>query len=94
MRVHVSIHDVSPAWEREVEDALAMAAVEAAVQSLVLPMVMMCVHKHSLGACGPAESWIDPRRFVEQHVDLIVRGLAPDAPATAVARPFHTRLSE
>ena len=60
--------------------------VEAAVQSLVLPMVMMCVHKHSLGACGPAESWIDPRRFVEQHVDLIVRGLAPDAPATAVAR--------
>jgi uncharacterized protein len=26
MRVHVSIHDVSPAWEREVEDALAMAA--------------------------------------------------------------------
>ena len=60
--------------------------VEAAVHSLVLPMVMMCVHKHSLGACGPAESRIDPRRFVEQHVDLIVRGLAPGAPQPATRR--------
>jgi AcrR family transcriptional regulator len=57
--------------------------VDGAVHSLVLPMVMLCVHKHSLGACTPVESLRDPHNFVRQHVDLVVRGLLAD---TSVAR--------
>ena len=53
--------------------------VEAAVQSLVMPMVMLCVHKHSLGACAPVQALLDPPRFVRQHIDLIVRGLLAGA---------------
>lgn len=62
--------------------------VEAAVHSLLLPMVMLCVHKHSLGACAPVQSLREPRRFVQQHVDLVVRGLlaAPAAAPTPVPR--------
>ncbi len=56
--------------------------VEAAVHSLVLPMVMMCVHKHSLGACAPIESLLDPHQFVYQHIDLVVRGLLVTPPPT------------
>ncbi|HRI19123.1 MAG TPA: TetR/AcrR family transcriptional regulator [Burkholderiaceae bacterium] len=55
--------------------------IEAAVHSLVLPMVMLCVHKHSLGACVPVESLRDPARFMRQHVDLVVRGLLATPPA-------------
>jgi AcrR family transcriptional regulator len=55
--------------------------IEAAVHSLVLPMVMHCVHKHSLGACVPMDSLLDPRRFVHQHIDLVVRGLLAPPPA-------------
>jgi AcrR family transcriptional regulator len=59
--------------------------VDAAMQSLVLPMVMLCVHKHSLGACATVEPLLDPRRFVHQHIDLVLHGLAnpPAQPVTA-----------
>ena len=60
--------------------------VNAAVHSLVLPMVMLCVHKHSLGACAPVDV-LDPHAFVHQHIDLILRGLVVAAPPPAPATP-------
>lgn len=50
--------------------------VEMVVHSLVLPMVMLCVHKHSLGVCHPAEALGDPERFIQQHMELLLHGLA------------------
>ncbi len=47
--------------------------VESTVHSLVLPMVMLCVHKHGLAACTPHQ--IDGQRFIAEHVALVVRGL-------------------
>ena len=64
--------------------------VEAAVHSLVLPMVMLCLHKHSVGACSPVESLLDPREFVQQHIELILNGLSgavvPCQPTVAAKR--------
>ncbi|MCW5659652.1 MAG: TetR/AcrR family transcriptional regulator [Burkholderiaceae bacterium] len=45
------------------------------VHSLCLPMVMLCVHKHSVGACTEHRVGFEPHEFVRAHVDLIVRGL-------------------
>jgi AcrR family transcriptional regulator len=50
--------------------------VDSAVHSLVLPMVMLCVHKHSLGACTAMPSEIDPQVFIRQHMALVVNGLS------------------
>ena len=47
--------------------------VESTVHSLVLPMVMLCVHKHGLSAC--TQHQIDGQRFIAEHVDLVVHGL-------------------
>ena len=60
--------------------------VDAAVHSLVLPMVMLCLLKHSLGACVPVGSLLDPRDFVHRHVDLVISGLAT-LPTKAPAAP-------
>ena len=49
-------------------------AIDAAVHSLVLPMVMLCLHKHSLGACGSVGPQMDPHRFLSTHVDVVMRG--------------------
>ena len=49
--------------------------VASTVQSLVLPMVMLCVHKHSLGACTPADQPLDPKAFIRAHMSLILHGL-------------------
>lgn len=66
--------------------------VEAAVHSLVLPMVMLCVHKHSLGACEAFGSGIDPHDFVHRHVDLLLYALAaPGSSAQAVKTPTNRK---
>src|SRR6185369_9299689 len=68
-----------------------------AVHSLVLPMIMVCLHKHSLGACEGTAWHIDGSDFIRKHVDLVLGGLLVPAPATpppkngAQKRPAHPR---
>jgi Tetracyclin repressor-like, C-terminal domain len=58
------------------------------VHSLVLPMIMLCLHRHSIGACAPPHApVIDAQRFIADHVALVLRGLrsdpAPGGPSRA-----------
>jgi AcrR family transcriptional regulator len=61
--------------------------VDCAVQSLVLPLVMLCLHRHSLAVCqaAPGTDWhLDGPRFIAQHVNLVLEGLCrPDLSADA-----------
>lgn len=52
--------------------------------SLCLPMVMLCLHKHSLGACAPVATLSNPEPFIRAHIELVLRGL--QAPARPRAR--------
>ncbi len=61
--------------------------VEAAVHSLLLPMVMLCVNKHSLGACVAIDSLAHPERFVHQHMELVVAGLLARPAQQPAPRP-------
>jgi AcrR family transcriptional regulator len=59
--------------------------VDHAVHSLVLPLIMICLHRHSLGAC--AVDWhLDGRAFIAQHVHLVLDGLSVRPPADAAGR--------
>ncbi len=63
---------------------------EDAVHSLVLPLIMLCLHRHSLGACAPggcALDWhMDGHRFIAAHVALVLQGLrAPALPGAATS---------
>lgn len=61
--------------------------VPTAVHSLVLPMIMLCLHKHTLSACGCAPRGIEPARFIRDHVELMLQGLlVPCAVATEQRR--------
>lgn len=45
------------------------------VRSLVFPLVHVCLHKHSLGACaGPGDEF-DAHDFIRGHIELILAGL-------------------
>ena len=50
--------------------------IDNAVHSLVLPLVMLCLHRHSLGAC-PVDWHLDGHAFIAQHVALVLDGLCP-----------------
>ena len=54
--------------------------VDHAVHSLVLPLVMICLHRHSLGACTPADWHLDGRAFIGEHVRLVLAGLCVRPP--------------
>jgi AcrR family transcriptional regulator len=52
--------------------------VNLTVHSVVLPMVMLCMHKHSLGACSAVEPTLeDPETFIRHHMLLMLHGLHP-----------------
>jgi TetR/AcrR family transcriptional regulator len=54
--------------------------VDAAVHSLIFPLIMLCLHKHSLGACMHGQPDIDGHLFIRQHIDLVLDGLNAHAP--------------
>ncbi len=62
--------------------------VASAVHSLVLPFVMLCIHRHTLGACGERRHRLEPRRFIDEHLRLVLRGmLAQPHDATPIETP-------
>lgn len=58
--------------------------VDSAVHSLVLPFIMICIHKHSLGACPPECPGgilpVDGHAFIRHHLALLLDGLRAPAP--------------
>ena len=64
--------------------------VESAVHSILMPLILECVHKHSFMACGIGKDMeIDPVQFMHAHLRLIFAGLQANArrPATATIQP-------
>ena len=61
--------------------------VPTVVHSLVLPMVMLCLHKHSIGACAQHKPDIDPHRFIRDHIELMLHGMQASPPAAEAPRP-------
>ena len=47
-----------------------------ATHSMLMPMILLCVHKHSFAACGIAKELdVDPVAFMQSHFRLIFTGL-------------------
>ncbi|HSI50434.1 MAG TPA: TetR/AcrR family transcriptional regulator [Ideonella sp.] len=66
-------------------------SIDVAVHSIVMPLIMMCMHKHTLDACGYADlAQSDPRAFIREHLQLLLLGLSRpqegDLQAAAQAR--------
>jgi len=46
-----------------------------AVFGLVAPMIFLIMMKHSLGACSPQDYQLDPERYVQTQVEMLLQGL-------------------
>ena len=56
------------------------------VHLLIFPMLMMCLHRHSIGSpCHAPIRELDPHSFIDTHIDTVVNGLRRTA-ATAPAK--------
>ena len=50
-----------------------------AVYSLIAPMIFLLMWKHSMAPCCPPSQQIDPVRFIDSQLDLILRGMTAPA---------------
>jgi AcrR family transcriptional regulator len=69
--------------EFEVDD------IASCVHSILMPLILECVHKHSFMACGIGKDLeIDPVAFMHAHLRLVFRGMAarPASPASSEVR--------
>jgi AcrR family transcriptional regulator len=60
---------------------------DVAMHSLILPLIMVCVHKHSIGACAQTPALFEGPAFIRQHVDLVLAGMAANTPPAPVRGP-------
>ena len=49
--------------------------VEYTVFGIVAPMIFLIMMKHSLGACAPEDYQLDPERYVQTQVEMLLQGL-------------------
>ncbi len=66
--------------------------ISAAVHSILMPMVMLCLHKHTLGVCATGVHDIkdDPVAFMHAHLALIFKGLEV-RPAVAASQDIAAK---
>lgn len=58
----------------------AVGDIESAAHSILMPLILLCVHKHSFMACGIGKDMeIDPVQFMHAHLRLVFAGLQADA---------------
>ncbi len=48
---------------------------EYAIYSVVAPMIFLIMSKHSLGACVPPDAPLDPLRYINSQVEILLSGM-------------------
>lgn len=55
-------------------------SLDYAIYSLIAPMIFLLMWKHSMAPCCPASEAIDPIGFIDNQVDLLLRGMLVPGP--------------
>lgn len=57
------------------------------VHALVLPILIMCLHRHAMGPSLPDDSLMKTPEIFSRHVELVLQGLIDRPPVPAKAKP-------
>ena len=57
------------------------------VHALVLPVIVMCLHRHAMGPSVPDDSLMNAPDLFSRHLDLVLEGLILRPPVSALTRP-------
>ncbi len=60
--------------------------VREATHTLIAPLLLQALHRHSVGACLATGLEMNPTRLIDTQIDLVLRGLRASARPKAVAR--------
>ncbi|MBT2303876.1 TetR/AcrR family transcriptional regulator [Variovorax paradoxus] len=57
------------------------------VHALVLPILIMCLHRHAMGSSVPDDALMNAPDLFSHHLEFVLEGLTPHPPARALATP-------
>ena len=60
--------------------------VDYAVYSVLAPMIFLMMWKHSVGACVPQSSVLDPEQYIAAQLDTLLHGLSAASPGGSKGR--------
>lgn len=62
-----------------------------AVYSLIAPMIYLIISKHSAGICVPSGMALDPKKYIDSQISMILHGMCVTAPIKAATKnPIKT----
>lgn len=62
-----------------------------AVYSLIAPMIYLIISKHSAGICVPSGMALDPKKYIDSQISMILHGMCVTAPIkAAIKNPIKT----
>ncbi len=61
-----------------------------AVFSLIAPMIYLIISKHSAGICMPCDMALNPKKYIESQVSMILHGMCVEPPIKSVNKPVIT----
>jgi AcrR family transcriptional regulator len=66
--------------------------VDYATRLVIAPLVLLAIWRHSFDFCDSHR--LDPQRYVDHHIQLLLNGLVQDRPDAVVPRSHATSLTE
>lgn len=61
-----------------------------AVYSLIAPMTYLIISKHSAGICMPRDLALDPKKYIDVQVNMILHGISMQPPIKTIIKPVTT----
>ena len=58
-----------------------------AVYSLIAPMIYLIISKHSGGICVPCDTPMDPKKYIDSQISMILHGMCITTPNSAPHKP-------
>jgi AcrR family transcriptional regulator len=83
---------VSGALQRGIDGGEFRAVpVREATHTLIAPMLLQALHRHSVGACTTTGIEMNPTRLIDTQIDLMLRGLQSAGVTAAPRKPARSR---
>ena len=61
-----------------------------AVFSLIAPMIYLIISKHAAGICMPCDMALNPKKYIDSQVSVLLHGMCVQPPIKSVTKPVTT----
>ena len=57
---------------------------------LIAPMIYLIISKHAAGICMPCDMALNPKKYIDSQVSVLLHGMCVQPPIKSVTKPVTT----